>query len=234
MSLPKIQSPYFPVTIPSSKKKIKIRPFTVKEEKLLMMAAQDKDDADFILNTIFQILENCIEGDVDVRKLATFDIEDLFVKLRARSVSNIVKLKFKDEDDGKTYETEVDLDAVTVVVPEDHTNKIVLNDTYTITLKYPTFDMFTESGKKDGDPLILIAKSIDKLVNVETDEITDMKGYSDKDVLEFVESFTSKNMRDIEHFFNTMPSVKLAVEYITEDKQPKKKEIVGLVNFFTL
>lgn len=232
MSLPKLQSPYFPVTIHSTKKKVKIRPFTVKEEKLLMMAAQDKDDTDFILQTIYQILDNCIEGDVDVRKLATFDIEDLFVKLRARSVSNIVKLKFKDEEDGKLYEVEVNLDTVQVVVPEGHTNKIELNDTYTITLKYPSFDTFTQGG--ETDPLLLIAKSIDKLVNVETDEITDMTGYSQDDILEFVESFSGKNMRDIENFFNTMPSVKLVVEYITEEGKKKTKEIVGLVNFFTL
>lgn len=233
MSLPKLQTPFFPVTIPSTKKKIKIRPFTVKEEKLLLMAAQDRDDSEFILETIYQILSNCIEGDVDVRKLASFDIEDLFVKLRARSVGNIVTIKIKDDDE-KVYETNVDLDQVAVVIPEGHTNKIVLNEIYTITLKYPTFDTVSEYSKKEAEPLFLIAKSIDKLVNVETDEITDMKDHAIADVIEFIESFSSKNMRDIETFFNTMPSVKIDVKYITDEGKEKTKEIVGLVNFFTL
>lgn len=236
MSLPKLQSPFFPVSLTGLGRKVKIRPFTVKEEKLLLMAAQDKDDTDFILNTIYQVLDNCIEGDIKAKALATFDVEYLFVQLRAKSVSNLTKVKFKDDDDGKIYEAEINLDNVVVAIEEGHTNKIALDDTYTITLKYPTFGDFAVGGKGDkkADPLTLIANSIDKLINVETDEITDMKEHSKAEILEFIENFSSKNMRDIENFFATMPSVKIVVEYITEDGKSKQKEIVGLVNFFTL
>lgn len=233
MSLPKLDSPYFPFTVPSTKTKIKIRPFTVKEEKLLLMAAQDRNDTDFILSTIHQILKNCIQGDVNVESLATFDVEELFIRLRARSVDNVVTIKFRDDEDEKTiYEVKVNLDDVSTVFDPEHSNKIALNDTYTITMKYPTFGTFKES--QDADPLVMIGKSIDKLVNVETSEIYDLKDFKQEEVSEFIESFTSRNMRDIENFFKTMPSIKIEVKYIKKDGSEQKKEIVGLVNFFTL
>jgi hypothetical protein len=238
MSLPKLQSPYFPVKLHGSGKTIKIRPFTVKEEKILMMAGQDKDDTNFILESIFQVLDLCIQGeDINARNLATFDVENLFIHLRSKSVSNIAKVRFKDDEDEKTYEVEVDLDKVVVSVPEDHTNKITLNDEYVVTMKYPTFGDFGEATTKGEsvDPMALVIKSLDKLVNVGTNEVFDLQNeYSPKEVSEFVDSFTSKNMRDIEQFYNSLPTVKLEVEYITEGNVAKKKEIVGLVNFFTL
>ena len=236
MSLPKLQSPYFPVTLHSNGRKVKIRPFTVKEEKLLLMASQDKDDTAFILDTIFQVLDNCLEGDVKAKSLATFDVEWLFIQLRSKSVSNITDVSFKDDEDDKVYKVSINLDDVKIEFEEGHSNKIVLDDTYTITMKYPAFSDITTSGKGDQkvDPFVLISNSIDKLINVETDEITDLKDNSQAEIIEFIESFSSKNMRDIENFFATMPSVKLKVEYITEDKVTKVKEIVGLVNFFTL
>lgn len=234
MSLPKLQSPYFPVKLHATGKMIKIRPFTVKEEKILLMAAQDKDDTNFILESIFQVLDNCIQGDVEARHLATFDLENLFVQIRSKSVGNITKVRFKDEEDEKVYEVDVDLDKVQVTMPDDHSNKIELNDEYVITLKYPSFADVVANGGENADPLALIARSIDKLITVETGDVVDMKDYPAKEVMEFVESFTSKNMRDIETFFETMPSVRLEFEYIREDGVSKKKEIVGLVNFFTL
>jgi len=231
MSLPKLQSPYFPIELPGSKKKIKIRPFTVKEEKLLLMAAQDRDDSTFIMDTIYQVLKNCIQGEINPRTLPTFDVEKLFIQLRARSVGSKTTIKFKGDDE-KVHEAEIDLDAIDVFTPKGHTNKIVLDDTYTITMKYPTFDDFISEEKKQ-DTIRLIANSLDKLINVETGEIFDMKDHSEDEVREFVESFTSKNMRDVEHFFATLPSVKVEVQYITDSGETKTKEIVGLVNFFS-
>lgn len=235
MALPKINSPYFPLTVPSSKKKINIRPFTVKEEKLLLMASHAKDNA-FILSTINQILQNCIkEESVDVEELATFDTEYLFINIRARSVSNVMEIRFKDEEDGEFYDGKVNLDDVKVEFPEGHTNIIDLDDRYKITLKYPTFKSLSsvklDEEKIDQNEVVL--GSLDKLIDNETDEVTNIHDASHQEVTEFFESFTASNMRDIEKFFSSMPSVTVKIPYISKDGKQKVREIQGLYNFFT-
>lgn len=232
MALPKISSPYFPLTIPSSKKKINIRPFTVKEEKLLLMAAESKENS-YILSTINQILQNCIKEDtVDVEDLATFDTEYLFINIRARSVSNVMEVRFKDEDSGEFYNAKIDLDEIKVDFPEEHNNIVDLDARYKISLKYPTFK--TLGGiKEKSDQSEIVISALDKLIDVETDEITNISDATDEEIQGFFESFTAQNMRDIEKFFSSMPSVKVKFPYITNDGETKEKVIQGLYNFFT-
>jgi hypothetical protein len=232
MALPKISSPYYPLTIPSTKAKISIRPFTVKEEKLLLMAAQSKDNV-FILNTINQILQNCILDEaVSVVDLATFDTEFLFINIRARSVSNVMDIRFKDEDDGEFYDGKIDLNAVKVDFPEDHINVITLDERYKITLKYPTFNTIAAIGEITNQNDVVLAL-LDKLVDGETDEVFDIQDYPVEEKTAFFESFTAQNMRDIESFFSTMPVVKVKIPYISKDGATKEKVIQGLYNFFT-
>ncbi len=239
MALPKINSPYFPLEIPSSKKKISIRPFTVKEEKLLLMAAQSKDNK-FILSTINQILQNCIREDsLDVEDLATFDTEFLFINIRARSVSNVMEVRFKDEEDGNFYDGKVDLDDVKVNFPDGHSNIIDLDDRYKVTLKYPTFKslssvkMVEHDEKQIPDQSEVVINSLDKLIDNDTDEVTNISEATKEEITEFFESFTAQNMRDIEKFFSSMPTVTVKIPYITKDNQQKVREIQGLYNFFT-
>lgn len=235
MTLPKLKSPYYPVYLKGIDSTVRIRPFTVAEEKILLMAMQDKDDTNFILKSLYDALDACIEGDeVKASKLPTFDIEYLFIQLRAKSVSSKATIKF--EEDGEIVEASVDLNNVVVSFSEGHTNKIVLDDTYVMTMKYPTFEDVALSDKTEmsNDPMKVIGRTIDKLVNVETDEVLDIKSYSDTEIQEFIDSFSMNNLKDIQNFFNTMPSVKVDAEYITKEGQKKTKEIVGLVSFFTL
>lgn len=230
MSLPKIASPVFTVELPSNKRKVKFRPFTVKEEKLLLMASQ-ADDSEAVNDAIRQILNNCFVGEVDIDDLAIFDVEYLFLQLRSKSVDNIVELKMKDDEDGKFYDIEVDLNDAVVEFDPEHTNKIKLNEDIMIVMKYPSFDMIDKMAKVDDADLVeVIGASIDKVVNGE--ELLDLSDYSKEEITGFIESFTSKNMRDVEKFFQTLPRLKMDISYMTPNGT-KTKEVVGLQSFFT-
>lgn len=231
MALPKITSPTFTFELPSSKKKIKFRPFTVKEEKMLLMAAEAEDSTE-VSNTVKQVMVNCLIDDIDVDELATFDIEYMFLQLRSKSVDNVIELKLIDDDDGMTYETTIDLDDAYVDFPEGHTNKIDLNETIAITMKYPTFksiDLLTDD-KVRTNLVAIISNSIDKVID--GDDLLELSDFSKEEIKEFIESFTSKNMRDIEKFFKSIPRLKLDVTYQAKDGM-KTKEVVGLQSFFT-
>tara|TARA_Y100000389_G_C17471232_1_gene531236 strand:+ start:14243 stop:14935 length:693 start_codon:yes stop_codon:yes gene_type:complete len=229
MALPKISAPLFTVELPSSKRKVDYRPFTVKEEKLLLMASES-DDAEQVNKAIKQILTNCFIEDIDVDELPIVDVEYIFLKLRATSVENLVTLKVKDDDDGKYYEIEYDLNEAVVVFDPNHTNRISLNDEVTLTMKYPSFKMIDKMSNTKNDVVNIVSLCIDKVVDGE--DIMDLGDFSEKEVMEFIESFTSKNMRDIEVFFNTLPSLRAMVNYITPNGA-KTKEVVGLQSFFT-
>jgi hypothetical protein len=209
---------------------MKFRPFTVKEEKLLLMASQS-EETETINDTIKQILNNCIIDSVNIDDMPIFDVEYLFLNLRSKSVDNVVELKMKDEDDDMYYDVEIDLNDAVVEVDPDHTSNIKLNEDITITMKYPSFGMIeTMSGKDQNDLVEIITMSIDKVVN--GSEVMSLADYDSDEIKVFVESFTSKNMRDVEKFFSTVPRLKMDVTYITPNG-PKKKEIVGLQSFFT-
>ena len=229
MSLPKISSSTFRAELPSTGREIKYRPFTVKEEKILLMASQSNDTTS-VTDAIKQIMTNCILDDVDVNNMATFDVEYLFIQLRSKSVDNIMQLQFVE--DGETYKVEVDLDDIVVQRPESKSNHITLNEEASIVLKYPSFDMIEKlQGGAEGDVVEVVSNSIDKIVY--GGDILDLADYTKDEVTSFIESFTSKNMRDIESFFQSMPRVKIDLNYITKDGEKKTKEVSGLQNFFT-
>ena len=138
MPLPKIDKPLFEVTIPSLDRKIKLRPFAVREEKILLMAQQSTDDKEIIL-AIKQVLNNCIvDPNFDIDSLATFDLEYLFLKLRARSVSNVINVSYRDNEDDKVYDFEIDLDEVDMLKKPEVSNVIMITDTIGIKMKYPS------------------------------------------------------------------------------------------------
>lgn len=230
MALPKITSPTFTLELPSNKRKIKFHPFTVKEEKMLLMAVES-EDTDSVTGTIKQVMANCLIDELNLEDLATFDIEYLFLQLRSKSVDNVVELKIKHDDD-KTYETTVDLEDAYVHFEDDHTNKVQLNDTVTVIMKYPTFSTIDQLGSENvkNNLVEIISTSIDKVIDGE--EVHDLSDFSKQEVTEFIESFTSKNMREIEKFFQTIPKLKLDVKYDV-DGVTKTKEVVGLQSFFT-
>jgi hypothetical protein len=231
MSLPKLNAPIFTIEMPSNKKSVKFRPFTVKEEKLLLLASES-DDAKFINDTILQVLNNCFVDDIDIAELATFDVEYLFIQLRAKSVNNIITLKFKDDNE-KVISQEIDLEDVKVYFDPNHTNKIQLNDEVSMVMKYPSFGMIEKMSSENNKGLTeVISACIDKVYTA--DEVMDLKDYTKAEIATFIESFTSKNMREIEAFFNSLPKLKMDILYKDEETDTmKKREVSGLQSFFT-
>ena len=153
MALPKIQTPMFFVKIPSLQKEFKFRPFLVKEEKLLLMAQQADDNEEILALT--QIINNCCLDEIDVDKLTTFDVEYIFLKLRSRSVNNIVNLRYRDTEDDQIYEFDLNLDEIEVSYTDDHTNKIQINEEVGMMLKYPNIKVSESVSKatNEGDML---------------------------------------------------------------------------------
>ena len=146
MALPKLNTPTYELEVPSTDEKIKYRPFLVKEEKILLMAMESKDNAQ-IINAVKDIVKSCTFNKVDVSTMPMFDMEYIFLNIRAKSVGEVSKLRVLCPDDKKTYTNiDVDLTKVNVEIGEGHTNKIELTDDTGMIMTYPTIDSFTETG----------------------------------------------------------------------------------------
>lgn len=231
MALPKIKHPTYKVVIPSSGKEVSIRPFTVQEEKMLMMA-KASERADDIINTVKQVIQNCITEPVDIDKLATFDIEFLFIKLRAKSVGEIVELEYTDPDSEEKIKFKLNLDEIEVKKTEGHHNKINVFEDVGIVMRYPTLEevkILEDSENKEEAVFDVLLKCIEKIYDADN-------VYSDftkKELEDFVYSLPMESMDKIKTFFDTMPVVEHTVKL--KNKEGKTKEVVlrGINSFFT-
>lgn len=232
--LPRITLPLFEDIIPSTGEKVKFVPMTLKEEKILMIAKQSKD-ADQIILAIKQVLNNCLKS-VNVEKLANFDVDYLMLKLRGKSVSNIVEFKVQG-DDGKPVDIILDIDDVKISRPENHSNNIKLTDDMVLVMKYPTIDVYKLLAKNQGESqetrpedffqvLISCADSV-----IEGDSIYKFADFSKSEIDSFFEDLTEKNIDQISNFFNTMPVLRVECKYIQGDEQ-KTVVIEGSESFF--
>ena len=184
MSLPKIDLPIGEFELPSTGEKIKYRPFTVKEEKILLVGQQSEDPELEILSSK-QVINNCLI-DKDVDELAMFDLEYVLLYLRARSVNNVIKFTIKDEDTDEDVELELDIDNVILERKEGHTNEIKINDDYRLFLRYPTINEFQQLVTADkDDPLIdyiMLVSCIDYIAS--EDEVHYFKDYTPEQINE--------------------------------------------------
>ena len=239
MPLPKINTPTYELEIPSTGKKIKYRPFLVREEKILVMALETEDMGQ-ISNAIVEILSACINTrGVKVQELAMFDIEYLFLNVRAKSVGEKIDVTVTCPDDGETQvQTEIDIDTIRVQKDKEHTNIVKLDDTLSMKLKYPSMDQFVENNFEiEGDggvdqSLEMISSCIEMIYN--DDECWSAKDSTKKEMMEFVEQMNTKQFKEIEKFFETMP--KLTHTIVVKNPNTKKNnEIVleGLASFFS-
>ncbi len=240
MPLPKINTPTYDLTLPSTGKKIKYRPFLVREEKILIMAMESEDMSE-ITNAIVQILSDCIiSKDVKVESLATFDIEYLFLNVRAKSVGETVDVSITCPDDGETQvEMSINIDSIKVQKTRGHKNIIKLDDDLSMKLRYPSLEQFVENNfetaegvSEVGQSLSMITSCVDMIYNAE--ESWEASDYSKKELDEFIEQLNTKQFKQIEKFFTTMPKLshKIAV------KNPEtgvESEVVleGLASFFS-
>jgi hypothetical protein len=229
MPLPKISQPIFSLTLPSTGKTIRFRPFTVREEKLLMIAQESGERKD-IINTYKQLINNCCIDPVDVDGLASFDIEYFFINLRAKSVSNIAKVLINNEDDGQQYEVEFNLDKIEVVKKEGVTNNIKLTDTIGVVLKYPTFETLVNNNSDKVDILSILRGCITQIY--EGDEVFDVANYTAKELDEFILSLNKQQMEQIQVFFESMPKIVAKSKYMMKDGTIKDVVIEGIDNFF--
>ena len=237
MPLPKINTPTFELTLPSTGKKIKYRPFLVREEKILIMAMESQDMSE-ITNAIVQILSDCIlTKDVKVEQLATFDIEYLFLNVRAKSVGETVKVSLTCPDDEETQvEAEIPLDEIKVVKTRGHKNELKISDEIVVTMGYPTLDSFVSmnfTGEDTGvDQVFTMAANCIKTI-ADPEQVYDCADVSMKELMEFFDSMDSKQFQMIQNFFETMPKLSHKVN-ITNPNTGVESEVVleGLASFF--
>ena len=233
MALPKLNTPVYELDIPSTGEKIKYRPWLIKEQKILMMAQESEDDKE-IESAFANIVNECTFGKIDPYENPLFDIEYIFLQLRAKSVGQKVTLNLLCPDDEKTrVEHEIDLGDVAVQMPDNHTNVIKITDDISMIMRYPKLsDMsgFTETGQ-----VKLIFDMVKRCV-VEIhdgDTIHNKVDISDKELEEFIESMDQSSFELVSNFFETMPKLIHEVS-VTNPKTKKKNKITieGLQSFF--
>lgn len=236
MPLPKLVVPEYELELPSSKETVKYRPFLVKEEKLLLTAMQLGEEKD-MMNAVKTIIKNCtnLKGRVD--DLATFDIEYLFLKIRSKSIGEVSKIMVTCPDDDETQvEVEIDLENIEVTWPKDHSTKIELTDSVGLIMKYPSLDTFVKLNFTGEDITVdnifdLSVSCIDQIY--EGEDIHEVKSYTKKELLEFLESMKSDQFLKLQNFFANMPKL----EYDIEVENPKTGvkstvKLEGLGSFF--
>lgn len=235
MGLPKLSHPVFSLVLPSTKQTIHFRPFLVREEKILLIAQASDDKVD-IVRAIKQVIQNCIVDDqINVNDFTTFDLEFFFIKLRSKSVQNVVKLSYKDKADGKIYDVEVDLEAIEVKQHRVVENKIELSPTSGIILKYPSVSI-TDEIEKITDPVefnfAIIQGCIDCVYDGDT--VYKIKDFSRGEVKEFIESLDVKTYQGIQSFIDAMPSIEHVVSYTNSKGNEIKITLRTLTDFFSL
>ena len=238
MPLPTIVTPTYELELPSTGKKVKYRPFLVKEEKLLVLALESEDTKQ-ITTAIRAVLKNCIQSrGVKVDSLPTFDIEFLFLNIRGKSVGEELEVNLICPDDGETsVPVTINIDDIKISKSEDHTKKIQLDKSLIMEMKYPSLDEFIKNNFDfTGDPGIdqsfdLIASCIDKIYNEE--EVWSTADCTKKEVKEFLEQMNSLQFKGIEKFFTTMPKLSHSIS-ITNPKTKVESTVVleGLSSFF--
>lgn len=239
MGLPKIDVPVYNIVLPYSKTKLSYRPFTVKEEKILLFS-QTEQDPKQIASSIKQVVQNCIMNDIDISNLPAFEVDYFFLKLRSASINNIVKMKIKDDDSEEYVDVELDLEEVCLVSSQEVSDKIELNDQYNIKLKYPSFKdveqtiSFLGENSTQGDLTVsLIGESIESVYSKDGSEVYKFTDYTREERNEFLESLTTKNFKDIQEFLAAAPVLEYELEYVSSAGEQKSKTLRGLFDFFT-
>jgi len=239
MPLPKIATPTFELEIPSLKKTIKYRPFLVKEEKILILAMESEDPKQ-IAEAVKTVISNCIlTKGIKVADLATFDIEYMFLNIRGKSVGENIDVLITCPDDNETQvPTSIDIDDIQVTYNEEHSRDIKLDDTLTLRMKYPSMQEFIKNNFAQStnvsvdDTFDMIASCIEQVYSEE--ESWAASDMTKKELLEFVEQFTSKQFKEIERFFETMP--KLSHKVVVKNPNTEVESTVtleGLASFFS-
>ena len=236
MALPKLTTPTYELEVPSTDEKLKYRPFLVREEKILLVALESQESKD-VLNAVKEIVSACTFDKVDLGKLPMFDVEYIFLNIRAKSIGEVSQLKLKCPDDEETFaDVELDLSKVMVQVDEEHNPKIELTDEMGLIMTYPSIDSFSNTGITEitaDNMLDVISSCIYQVYDKKGEEVFDAKDQTKKELTEFVESLNTTQFKAIQKFFDTMPKLKHTVELENPKTKVKSKIVLqGLNDFF--
>ena len=236
MALPTINTPTYELEVPSTGETIKYRPFLVKEEKILLIASESGKQTD-IINAIKEIATACTFGKLKIGRMPMFDVEYIFLNIRAKSVGEVSELPLIAPDDNETrVVVEVDLSEVKVQETEGHTNKIELTDEMGIYMQYPTVDTFGKSGMTEitaSNMLDVISACIGQIYDKKGEEVWEAQDSTKKELIEFIEQLSSKQFGNIQDFFDTMPKLKHTIT-VKNPKTKVERDVVlsGLSDFF--
>ena len=236
MALPKLTTPVYELVIPSNDEKIKYRPFLVKEEKLLLIAMESGKQEE-VVEAVRGIVEECTYNKLNLGSLPMFDVEYIFLNIRAKSVGEISEVRMLCPDDNETYaNAEVNLSEVVVQVEEGHTNKIELTDEMGMYMTYPTINSFVTTGITEvnaSNMLSIIASCIAQIYDKKGEELFDAKDQTKEELVEFVEQLNTTQFRAVQNFFDTMPKLKHEIT-IKNPKTGVESNVMlqGLADFF--
>ncbi len=240
MPLPTIETPTYELKLPSSNKRVKYRPFLVKEEKILIIALESKNENE-ITNAVTDVLKKCIlTKGVDVDNLPTFDIEYLFLNIRSKSIGEDIKLTVTCPDDNETkVPVTIYVDEIKVQKQKGHSPDIVLDNKMTRRMKYPSLNQFVKNNfntEDEADTMVdktfrVVADCIDTIYTEE--DAWDAKDYTPQERLDFVQQLNSKQYKEVEKFFSTMPKLSHKIEVVNPNTKEKGSVILeGLADFF--
>ena len=236
MALPKLGYPTYELELPSTGKTIKYRPFLVKEEKVLLLALDSKDEKQ-VINAVKDLIKNCVTTRIKVDTLPSFDLEYLFLKIRGASIGETIILTVTCLDDNETQvEATINIDEVEVFKPEGHDKKIMFDDKPGIVMKYPSMKEFVEreflqKEMKTEEVYDYIADSIDQIFDDE--EVYDSSTTTKKEFRTFVDSLTTKQFEKIQQFYTTCPKLSHTFKVVNPNTGKESEYTVeGLQSFF--
>lgn len=232
MALPKIQQTLFEITIPSIEKKVYHRLFTVKEEKILLIAQESKDPSQALL-AMKQVVNNCLI-DVNIEELALFDLEYLLLSIRGKSVDNKIEFSIKDPDTGEQVNLALDIEDVKIVKDPNHSHIVKLDDEYSLFLKYPTINQFAElMNGNPNDPEAsykVMVSCFDQMIS--ENEVIKFSEYSEEEITKFTDDLDANVVKNIRKFFDTIPKLRHELKYTNSNGAEKTFVIEGMEAFF--
>lgn len=237
MALPMNSTPIYSLTVPSSGKEVKYRPFLIKEEKALLLAHQS-EDTKVMVDSLKNVIKDCIKDNIDVNDLATFDLEYIFTQIRAKSVGELVELYLKCdtcEDEKAVAKVDIDLTTLQVDKSADHSTRINLFDDVGVVMKYPTIDVIKKLENIENADLDqvfnIVVECIDSIYT--TNELFHAKEQTKAELLEFLNNLSSDQFKKIQSFFETMPKLKKDIKYTCPVcNKEHEKTLEGLNSFF--
>ena len=235
MALPQVNTPTYELEVPSTGKKLKYRPFLVKEEKILLIAMEAQEQSG-ILSAVKDIVQSCTFDKLEVSKAPIFDIEYIFLNIRAKSVGEVSAVNLRCPDDNETFAlTEIDLTEVEVQINKKHTNKIELTDEMGMIMTYPTLESFKDNSINitASNMIDVIATCVSQIYDKKGEDVYDAKDSTKKELIDFIEQLNSQQFKEVQKFFDTMPKLTHTVT-VENPKTKVKSDVVltGLNDFF--